>query len=199
MSGRILILAAGASRRMRGADKLLELVGGVAQLRRIAEFALETDWPVLVTLAQADGPRSAALSDLDVDLVTVEDAPEGIAASLRAGLSAHLISAGLEHRTAGGLMILPADMPDLQTEDLNAVIRAHTATPHMIHCGAAGDKRGHPVILPTHLFPVVSQLRGDRGASNVLKEHVTALPANRAILDLDTPEEWAAWRADSRA
>ena len=197
--GEILILGAGASRRMRGTDKLLEPVDDIPQLRRIAGFALQTEWPVLVTLKRGEGPRAATLSGLDVSLVPVPRASEGIAASLRAGLSAHASRAALANRPAGGLMILPADMPELATKDLNAVIRAHIAAPHLIHCGASGDRRGHPVILPVHLFPAVAQLRGDRGANGIIQDNqgdirLTALPEKRAVLDLDTPEAWAAWR-----
>ena len=45
----IVILAAGASSRMRGRDKLLELVDGVALLRRQVERALNTGAKVFVT------------------------------------------------------------------------------------------------------------------------------------------------------
>lgn len=200
MFDEILILGAGASRRMRGRDKLLEPVDGIAQLRRIAGFAVETGWPVSVAIPSNEGPRATALSGLDVTLVPVKAASEGMSASLRAGLSTHREHAARAGKPVGGLMIVPADMPDLIVEDLNAVIRAYSAAPHFIHCGAAGDRRGHPVILPARVHAAVGQLRGDRGAARVLHENqddvrLTALQGQRAILDLDTPEAWATWRA----
>lgn len=46
----ILILAGGASSRMRGADKLLERIDGQQQLARIAQAARATGLPVRVAL-----------------------------------------------------------------------------------------------------------------------------------------------------
>ena len=96
-------------------------------------------------------------------------------------------------------MILPADMPELETSDLAAVIADFAVAPDAIHRGADADGTpGHPVIIPQRLFPALEGLRGDEGARSVLKREdvrLTALPGRRALTDLDTPEDWAAWRA----
>jgi len=55
MTMQILILAAGASSRMRGTDKLLEQVGGQPLIAHVAAVALATGCPVSVTMA-ADRP-----------------------------------------------------------------------------------------------------------------------------------------------
>mgnify|MGYP006910720262 CR=1 FL=1 len=47
-------------------------------------------------------------------------------------------------------------------------------------------------------FAALIQLSGDQGARALLKTvsvHDIALPGQRALTDLDTPEAWAAWRA----
>ncbi|EEW26413.1 nucleotidyltransferase family protein [Rhodobacter ferrooxidans] len=188
----ILILAAGASARMRGRDKLLEQVAGVPQLGRIARAALETGCRVLVALPPEAGARVAVLAGLAVTLVTVADAATGMAASIRAGVSA----AG----DAAGLMILPADMPDLDAADLGALLGAFLAAPQLIHRGTSRDIPGHPVIFPRAFFPSLASLTGDSGARAVLATHPdrvqgVPLPGRHAIIDLDTPEDWAAWRA----
>ena len=53
----ILILAAGASSRMRGRDKLLQPIRGKPILRMVVDMALATGAPVMVTLPPASGPR----------------------------------------------------------------------------------------------------------------------------------------------
>ncbi len=53
----ILILAAGASRRMNGRDKLLMDVGGECLLRRVVGRAYATGHPVLVALPADDVAR----------------------------------------------------------------------------------------------------------------------------------------------
>ena len=182
----ILVPAAGASSRMRGRDKLLELVQGQPMLRRQVLIALPLA-PVLVTL-RADDPRKAALQGLNVTVLAVPDAKTGLSASLRAAAGA----------TTGDLMILPADMPDLTTADLAAVIAAFDQSPDTIHRGAsAAAKPGHPVILPARYRTEIMGLSGDEGARSLVARHgaiLVPLAGEHAITDLDTPEDWARWR-----
>ncbi|MFW6292149.1 MAG: NTP transferase domain-containing protein [Spirochaetota bacterium] len=106
----ILIPAAGASSRMGGRDKLLESVGGFALLSLVAARAREATRCVCVALPGTHGPRHAAIEGLDVEWVQVPGPSEGMAASLRAALPA------MPTRLAG-VMILPADMPEIDTPD----------------------------------------------------------------------------------
>ena len=186
----ILILAAGRSARMRGADKLLQQVDGVAQLRRIALAALATGCPVLVALAPEQTARRAAIHDLPLGMVAVVDADEGMAASIRAGVRAL--------PQACAVMIVPADMPALGETDLRALIAAQDAQPGMILRGAAQGRPGHPVIFPPDLVDALQGLTGDEGARGLIARHahrvqLVPLPGENATLDLDTPEEWAEW------
>lgn len=190
----ILIPAAGASARMRGADKLLEPVGGESALHRAARVARSTGAKVVVTLPDGGphaAPRRAELGGLDIRALPVRDAHEGMAASLRAGTAA----AG----SAMGLMVVLPDMPDVTADDLRALISAFSVAPTRVVRAAAADGRpGHPVIFPRRLFAELSVVTGDVGGRRVLEgEAVTLvpLPGTRAVTDLDTPEDWAAWRA----
>ena len=188
----ILIPAAGASSRMRGGDKLLELVGADPMLRRQALIALAVCANVIITLRTHDPVRRATLTDLDITVVPVAEASEGMAASIRAGA----LAAG---NTA--LMILPADMPDLTSTDLQSMIDAFDQTPSRIIRATAQDGTpGHPVLFPADLIAELAVIKGDEGARSVLQAHkhrlrLIALPDQHAITDLDTPENWAAWRS----
>lgn len=187
----ILILAAGASSRMRGGDKLLEQVDGQPQLARIAQVALATGAAVLVALAVDRPARSAAIAGLAVDAVPVPDAGTGMAASIRAGVA--------RAQDAAGLMVLPADMPELTVDDLTAVLEGFRSAPDQIWRGTATDGRaGHPVMFPARHFAALAALQGDAGARALVQDHgarLIALPDQHAMTDLDTPEDWAAWRA----
>ena len=183
----ILILAAGASRRMGGRDKLLEPVRGKPLLRDRVEMALRIGAPVHVVLPQGGGARHAALDGLDVTRVPVPTG--GMGASLAAGV----VTLPAD---AAGVLILLADMPDLTTRDLVAVMEGVDGIPRR---GATAEGQpGHPVLLPRRLFQKAKSLTGDIGARQVLGgEHVALvpLPGRHAITDLDTPEAWATWRA----
>lgn len=177
---------------MRGGDKLLEEVGGEPLLARLARAGLAAGLTVIVTLPDPGHPRARALAGLDVIRVPVPDAAEGMAASLRAGLAAC-------PEGAAGLMILPADMPEIDAGDLATLAAAFAEDPARVLRATGEDGTpGHPVVFPRRLFPALAGLRGDEGARSILKGEdvrLLALPGRHALTDLDTPEDWAAWRA----
>lgn len=192
----ILLLAAGGSTRMRGADKLLQMVDGMAVLRRQANAALATGAPVFVAMAPDRPARLRALQGVATQHVSVLDSAEGMGASIRAGVAK--LPPGL-----AGVVIVPADMPELTAEDFGAVLAAFRRAPETVVRGASADGvPGHPVVFPARLFPALSALRGDEGARGVLKGEdvrLCPLPFAHALTDLDTPEDWAAWQAARQA
>lgn len=190
----IVILAAGASARMRGGDKLLERIDGIAQILRVVQAAMATGAGVWVLLPPDRPDRNAQLTGLPVRLLTVCDAAEGMAASLRHAAT----SVPRNH----AMLILPADLPEITSADLQAVLTAwQTAEPdHILRATAQDGTPGHPVIFPPGSRADLLALRGDHGARSVLRKwrakvsHL-ALPDSHATTDLDTPEDWAEWRA----
>lgn len=193
----ILILAAGASSRMRGGDKLLEQIAGRPLLRVMLERACAVaKGPVLCTLPAPDHARMACIAGLDVIPVIVADAAEGMGASIRAG-----VTALPEGCTA--VMILPADLPDLDENDLSTMLAAQQANPTVIlRAQDQHGQAGHPVVFPAEFFPDLAECHGDSGARDLLRAQAARvvtipLPATHATTDLDTPEAWAAWRADN--
>jgi len=192
----VLICAAGRGTRMRGGDKLLEPVAERPLLRLLAERAVAAGAPVCVTLPDPPGARGAAAGGIEgVEPVPLPGAAEeGMAASLRLGAE-RAASAG-----ACGLMVLPGDMPEIEPADISAMISAFLSDPACILRAAASGRPGNPVILPADLFAEVAGLRGDTGARGILvargdRVRLFDLPGDRALVDLDTPEAWAAWRA----
>ncbi len=191
----LLILAAGAARRM-GRDKLLLPVEGRPMLRHVALTALQAargrGLPVIVTLPAGQPARRAAIADLDCALVEVEDAGEGMGASLRAGLAA--LPEG-----AGAVLVLLADMPAITAADLARMIKAHAREPGRIlrAAGSAGEP-GNPVLIPLS-FLADFPLSGDRGARDLLARHAASLrlvpvEGDHALRDIDTAADWADWQ-----
>lgn len=187
---RLVLLAAGAARRMAGADKLIEPVDGIPLLRRQASAALAAGLgPVAVTLPLDRPLREAALEGLAVERLYVPDAAEGMAASLR---RAAIWAEGEP------LMVIPADMPDLEAADFRALAADFDGATPLRACGEDGTP-GHPVVFPGAVMGEFAGLSGDEGARAVLRRHPPALlelAGRRALTDLDSPEDWAAWRAE---
>lgn len=196
----ILLLAAGASSRMGGRDKLMEEVDGAPLLSRICHRAALTGLPCYVTVPSTAHPRVAATGTATV--IEVPDAAEGMAASIRAGVAAL-------PRETDAVMILPCDMPDLDTQDLLHLAAqfpgpaSHSPQSEgrkipVLRATASDGRPGHPVIFPRHCFAALRQITGDQGARAVLAANevtLVALPDQRAVTDLDTPEAWSRWRA----
>ncbi len=187
----ILIPAAGASSRMRGRDKLMELVNGRPLLQVVAERAVQASDDVVVTVPNIS-ERAQALTGLSLKVEIVEDAEQGMSASIRTGV-ASLSS------DAHGVMILPADMPDISLDDIVKVIHAFDIHKD-ITVGCSDDgQRGHPVIFPRSDFQALKSLSGDQGAKSLLHNgNITKvpLPNNNALTDLDTPKDWEEWRSN---
>ena len=191
-----VVLAAGAARRMRGPDKLLEPVGGRPVLRAVTEAALasQAEETVVVLQPEAEARRSA-LAGSGARLVEAPDWAEGMAASLRAGLAA--VAA-----RADAVVVVLADMPEVGPAQIDRLIAAYDPEEGREICRAvsADGTPGHPVLFGRRFFETLAGLTGDRGAREVLREaaeFVTDVPTpgRAALVDLDTPEDWVAWRA----
>ncbi|WP_299504952.1 nucleotidyltransferase family protein [uncultured Roseobacter sp.] len=192
----VIVLAAGQSKRMRGADKLLELVDGMPLLRRQANMACDvTQGPVLVALPPRPHPRYQCLDALGVNRIPVEEAAEGMNASIRTAIAAL-------PDNAPAAMLLLGDLPELTEDDLRQVMAAvDLDSDVLIWRGATqAGKAGHPIVFSARLFDALKTISGDSGGRSVVKAagnnvRLVPLTGHRARMDLDTPEEWAAWRA----
>lgn len=193
MTPLIVIPAAGASSRMRGADKLLERVDGMPLLRRQTERALQSGCPVMVALP-VKSARHDALKGLNVTIVTVRDAAEGMGATLR---TAALFAA--RHAPDRPMMILLPDVPGIGPFDIRTVVARFEAEGRdkVVRATDETGRPGTPLIVPPRLIERFTALTGDDGGRKALEgeEIVTvSLSGTRATDDLDTPEDWTRWR-----
>jgi molybdenum cofactor cytidylyltransferase len=189
----ILILAAGTSSRMRGGDKLLETVANQPLLRLQVERARATGHPVFVALPSKNHPRAAVICDLDVTILDVPEATEGMSGTMRGAVT--------QLPDATTFMMVLGDLVAIDTADLEAVMNARHAHPdHLIWRGATkSGKPGHPILFDKSLRGSFAKLTGDSGGESIVKPlraqtYLVHLDDDRALRDLDTPEDWAAWR-----
>lgn len=188
----VLILAAGASRRMRGADKLLEEVDGEPLLARQVRIALATGRPVSVALPAGPHPRRALAAGAQV--IEVPDAALGMGHSIAAGVRAL--------RDAPAILLLLGDLPEIETADLLKLLTAPRAPGEVLRGATQNGEAGHPILVPPAAYSGLMTLSGDDGGRAVINAYparMIELSGNRARLDLDTPESWARWRAERSA
>jgi CTP:molybdopterin cytidylyltransferase MocA len=191
----ILILAAGASRRMRGRDKLCEDVGGQPLLALQIARARAVG-PTFVAVPSLSHPRADIVASTDAQPILAKEADKGIGASLRDCVQ--------QLPDCPAFMIVLADLIDLNVADLRCVLTARSANPdNLIWRGVTEEGLpGHPVIFDQQLKPAFNNLNGDRGAETIIRSyaertHYIPLPGQHARHDLNTPEDWAAWRSQN--
>ncbi len=186
-----VLLAAGRSSRMGGANKLLAEFDGEPLVRLSAKRLAESSArPVVAVLGhQAEEVRDA-IGDVAIGCIDNPDFASGLASSLKAGIRA------LGSSTEGVLVML-ADMPGVTATDLDRMIatfRRHGG--QAVVRATAGGQRGNPVILPAALVARVDELEGDTGARHLIEtgglEIVDVELGEAARLDVDTPEALAA-------
>ena len=193
-----ILLAAGFSRRMGDNDKLLMKVDNVSLLERSAMAMTRSNLDHVIVVIQADNDdRRSAVERHSVSLVEVpvEAAATGMATSMRAGLAA--VPEGTE-----AVVIALADMPDVSEEHINRLIEAFSPQDDREICRAIAENGtpGHPVLFGERFFENLALLEGDRGARELLgraSRFLVDVPTSGlgAIIDLDTKEDWSAWRA----
>jgi len=178
---------------MRGADKLLEHVEGVPLLRRVVEAALAAGLEPWVALPGAGHPRADALAGLDCHRLVLAGSAEGLGGTLRDGVAALSL--------CSRFMILAADLPGLTVADLSKMALAVPDRRGIVIATSEDGALGHPVVFDAALRPEFAGLSGDEGAKPIVHAHksrmqTVMLPSDHATRDLDTPEDWEAYRAE---
>jgi CTP:molybdopterin cytidylyltransferase MocA len=93
-------------------------------------------------------------------------------------------------------------MPDITTNDYISLINVFQcdSNSNIQRAASADGTAGNPVLLPRWALNDPDIFHGDTGARHLLRQHsdrvrLIPLPENHATTDLDTPKDWAAWRA----
>lgn len=190
----VVVLAAGQGSRFGGpVHKLDQAFGASSVLGTTLRHALTSRLPVIVVATQAladEARRVVAARDVVVVPAVGErgERTAGMGSSIAAGVAAR--------PDAGGWLILPADMPLVQTATLTAVAREleHHPVVYAQHCG----RRGHPVGFAAELYSELVQLHGDEGARRLVARypaHGVEVADPGVLVDIDTDADLRAARA----
>lgn len=189
----VVVLAAGRSTRMQGANKLLAEVDGVPLVARAALAALASRAAEVLVVTGYEAERvAAALSGCPVRLVHNPDYGEGLSTSLRAGISV------VSPDTVAAIVML-ADMPRIDARHLDRLMDAFDPTAPQIVVPCHHGRRGNPILWPREFFSEMQQVTGDQGARELLVRHagrIKAIETDAAVLaDVDTPQALEEMRA----
>jgi len=181
-----LVLAAGSGSRMGGANKLLQPVGGIAMVRRVANAALASRCvSVRVVTGFAAEELRASLAGLDLDFTHNPEHASGMASSLRCGLAALADD-------VDAVVVLLADMPCIDGRHIDRLIDAFDPDQAKIVVPMKAGRRGNPILWPRAFFAEMRAVSGDVGARDLLQRHVGRIEAvdfddDAIFADVDTP------------
>ncbi len=183
-----VVLAAGEGRRFGGTKQLARL-GGRPLVAHVVAAARDggADEVVLVVGHEARRVAQAASEEHPIHVVTTPQVAAGQAASLLAGIAA---ATDLD---AGVVVVLLADQPEVGADTVRAVTAAVRAGAPVARV-RYDDGSGHPVAFARRVLPRLADLRGDRGARELLAGLGVVEVARRrpAPADLDTRSAWRA-------
>ncbi|HET7796175.1 MAG TPA: nucleotidyltransferase family protein [Rhizobacter sp.] len=186
----VVVLAAGQGSRFQGFQhKLMQALGASTVLATTISNALATELPVLVVTTE---PLVELVSRhvATRDVVVLPAVTSAASRGLGMGYS---IAAGVAARSdASGWLILPADMPMVQTRTLNAVASALES--HPVAYAQYRGRRGHPVGFAAELYSELVMLTGDEGARRLLARYPSQgveVDDPGVLLDVDTEDDLA--------
>jgi molybdenum cofactor cytidylyltransferase len=195
-----LVLAAGRSSRMGANNKLLAEIDGMPMVARVVSAVLASQASsVTVVLGHMASEVRAAVAAIgtpaaEVRFVENPDFAEGLSSSLRAGLGA--LPADID-----GALVCLGDMPAVSAAQIDRLIAAFNPVEGRAICvPTVGGKRGNPVLWDRRFFAEMEAVSGDAGAKHLIGEHADLvcevdMGSDGVLVDLDTPEALAAFRA----
>jgi molybdenum cofactor cytidylyltransferase len=187
----VVLLAAGASTRMGAPKQLLELSGKPLLVRAVEAALASPAWPVVVVLGAHAEKIRPALARLPV-LITENPAwPEGMASSIRAGVT----TLQQFSRRLDAAVLALCDQPAFSSDTIAQLVAAQRDTGRSIVAARYAGRQGAPALFLREHFDTLTHLTGEEGARALLNgaAHPIAtvdLPA--LAVDLDTPEDFAA-------
>ncbi len=191
----ILLLAAGASSRMKRSKPLLPWKNDTL-INHQVNTLLATSYPLTVVLGAKAQDILPTLKDLNISTIVNEHWEEGMGNSLAYGVQAILKASP----NVQGILVALVDQPLLTTAHYKRILNTFTPDQKQLIVSATDQGvTGPPVLFDAFYFNELTQLTGDEGAKVVTKKHkeqAVRIPMGSALQDVDTPEEFERLRSD---
>jgi molybdenum cofactor cytidylyltransferase len=184
-----VILAAGTSSRMGQAKQLLSLGQSTVLAETLAHVQSAALHEIVLVLgASAEAIRRRLPSPQQFKIVVNQAYEQGIASSLRAGLSA------VDPISDAALIVL-GDQPFIRPQTLDRIVEQYRRSQAQIVIPVHQGQRGNPVLLDRSVFAEVMALEGDVGSRAIFAQHLdrtvnVEVEDKGILLDLDDPADY---------
>jgi molybdenum cofactor cytidylyltransferase len=184
-----VILSAGESSRMGKPKALLPVEGQTFIEKIVTVFRMTQVEKIMVVLGRHVEEIRPKLTQLPVQVVVNEDYRKGQLSSLQAAIRA------LEGEDVDAILVHLVDHPFLDSGLVDQMIRRFRETKKLIVVPRYQDRRGHPVLFSSKLFPELLTASLDVGAKEVVRAHTSdtleiETAAAGVMIDIDTPDEY---------
>lgn len=181
-----IVLAAGSSVRFGSPKQLAEFRGKELVQIAIDEADNSSADYVFLVLGKSSSEILEKLLLGRAQVVLNKDFEQGIASSIKCGLS------NLPDDSAG-VIIMVADQPFLRAQHLNMLIDEfkNRSPGRIIALSFEGEPR-NPVFVPSEMFDLLEDLRGDQGAKMLVRKDpktvLLEISDSRVFFDVDTKD-----------
>ena len=184
----LVILAAGASRRMGSPKQLIEIDGRPLLVRAIEAALAAPVWPVVVVLGANAVAIRPVIGHLPVLVIENPAWSEGMAASIREGVA----TLRQFSRTLDAAVLALCDQPGFSAATVESLLAAHRATGRGIVAARYSGRLGAPALFAREHFAALTALTGEEGARDLLNAdpaRVAAVELPELARDLDNPAD----------
>ena len=183
-----IILAAGASTRMKKQKMLLPFMGKTIIETVIGNASLFLQKNIIVVVGSDKERIVKKIGTYDIQIVFNENYKSGMLTSVLKGLNTI-------PKSAEALMIFLGDQPQLPIEIVKEVAKAYMNSSKGIVIPVFLGKRGHPLLIAAKYFPKIKKLdhsKGLRSLAEKYAEDVLEVECTfpEILRDIDTPEEY---------
>ena len=189
MSIALVILAAGASKRMGAIKQLLPWRSTSLLGHTIDQAQKSTASKTIVVLGANAIKIRTQITKHNLDILINEQWEEGMGTSIKCAVN-YLISDKYEY---SAVLFVLADQPLIKTSHYDALISAFTKTRNKIIASRLNEKAGVPALFSKSLFSKLLMIQGDIGAKKVIAQNTDLVHAIRcadSMIDIDTQETY---------
>ena len=182
-----ILLAAGESKRFGDKNKLSEMINDKPIINHVLDTLFEIfDYSELIVIVGHEHKLiKNFILNKNIKILENIDYKKGIGTSIALGVN-------YLEKDIDGVMIIPADMPYLNSKDLiNLEKKFIELNCEKVVMPEYNSRIGNPVILPRNYFNTLKSLKDDFGARSLIKKKdiITFKTGFGTIFDIDTRDK----------